>query len=453
MELIFLLSVILLMYSLLLSWKILYRRRYLRNCYLVDYACFKPSDDRKLSTQLAGDIVFRNPNLGLPEHKFLLKITINSGIGEETYAPRSIISGAGPSFSGELADMDEFLHSTIDHLLRKSGVAPTDVDVVVVNVSIFSPAPSFASRIVNHFGMREDVRVFNLSGMGCSASLVSVDLVRNILRTRADVLALVVSSEANGLCWYPGTEKSMLLSNCLFRSGGCCMLLTNRPSLARRAKLSLRCLVRVHHGARDESYSCAMEKEDAKGYKGVQITRALPKAATAALSENLRLLAPRILPISEMALYAYRVVRRKLRRSDAAVAAAAEEEVPVRFKRGAEHFCIHPGGAAVITGVGKSLGLAERDLEPARMTLHRFGNTSSSGMWYVLQYMEGKGRLRRKDRVVMLGFGSGFKCNSCLWEVERDLDEAGAWADCIDKYPVQNIVNPYMEKYRSIYEM
>ncbi|KAJ6844577.1 putative 3-ketoacyl-CoA synthase 12 [Iris pallida] len=450
MDLIFLLSVILIIYSLLLSCKLLYRRRYLRNCYLVDYACFKPSDDRKISTQLAGDIVDRNPNLSLPEHKFLLKITVNSGIGEETYAPSSIISGAGPSFSGEMADMDEFFHSTIDHLLRKSDVAPSDIDVVVVNVSIFSPAPSFASRIVNHFGMREDVRVFNLSGMGCSASLVSIDLVRNILRTSRDVLALVVSSEATGMCWYSGTEKSMMLANCLFRSGGCCMLLTNRPSLARRAKLSLKCLVRVHHGARDESYSCAMEKEDSNGYKGVQISRALPKAATAALSANLRLLAPRILPISEMALYAYRFVRRKLR-PDAAAAAA--EEVPVRFKRGAEHFCIHPGGAAVVTGVGKSLGLAEHDLEPARMTLHRFGNTSSSGMWYVLQYMEGKGRLRKKDRVVMLGFGSGFKCNSCLWKVERDLKEAGAWADCIDKYPIQNIVNPYMEKYRSIYEM
>ena len=33
-------------------------------------------------------------------------------------------------------------------------------------------------QIVNEFKMRSDIRSFNLSGMGCSASLISVDLVK-----------------------------------------------------------------------------------------------------------------------------------------------------------------------------------------------------------------------------------------------------------------------------------
>jgi 3-ketoacyl-CoA synthase len=293
--------------------------------------------------------------------------------------------------------------------------------------------------------MREDVAAYNLSGMGCSAGLVSLDLARNTLRTRPSSVALVVSTESIAPHWYTGTDRSMMLGNCLFRCGGSAALLTNDPTLGRRAKMALRHLVRANTAADDEAHASAMKRDDGSGRVGISLSKDLPKAAAGALTLNLRRLAPLVLPMSELARFAARSLFEKLipPRGHAKPGSGPR----INLKAGVEHFCIHPGGTAVIEGVKGSLGLDAYDVEPAGMTLHRWGNTSASSLWYVLSYMEAKGRLRRGDRVLMLTFGSGFKCNTCVWEVKGLMADKGAWAECIHEYPPEVIANPYMEKY------
>ncbi|KAH8520438.1 hypothetical protein H0E87_001758 [Populus deltoides] len=403
----------LIFYPLFMLWRRIDRKRD-RECYILDYECHKPTDDRKLDTECSGQVILRNKNLGLNEYKFLLRAIVSSGIGEQTYGPRIIFNGQeeNPTLQDLISEMEEFFHDSIGKLLARSGIAPKEIDVLVVNVSMQSVVPSLPAMIINHYKLREDVKVFNLTGMGCSASLISVNIVQNIFKTYKNAYALVVTSESLSPNWYAGSDRSMILANCLFRSGGCAILLTNKRALKHRAMLKLKCLVRTHHGARDESYDCCHQREDDQGRSGFHLDRSLPKVATRALVDNLREIAPKILPT------------------------------------GVDHFCIHTGGKAVIDGIGVSLDLTEHDLEPARMTLHRFGNTSASSLWYVLGYMEAKRRLKKGDRVLMMSFGAGFKCNSCLWEVLRDLGDAGnAWTDCIDSYPPNSLTNPFLEKY------
>ncbi|KAF4350675.1 hypothetical protein CsatB_009611 [Cannabis sativa] len=414
-------------------------------CYMLAYECYKPPEETKLSTDSCAQIVFRNKNLGVDEYRFLLKTMVSSGIGEETYCPKNVMEGREetPTLADALAEMDEVIFTTLDNLFAKTKsfiTSPSEIDILVVNVSLLSVAPSLTSRIVNRYKMRENVMSFNLSGMGCSASIVAIDLVQHLFKNHKKVNAIVISTESFGPNWYCGKEKSMMLSNCLFRSGGCSMLFTNNRCLKQRAILQLKHLVRTHLGADDEAYQCCIQLEDDKGYQGFRLTKKLTKAASKALKLNLKVLVPKILPMRELLRFFISNNLRNKKRHN-------KTSFGLNFKTGAEHFCIHPGGRAVIDGVGMSLGLSEEDLEPSRMALHRFGNTSAGGFWYVLGYMEAKKRLKRGDRILMMSFGAGFKCNNCLWEVMKNLDDVNVWKDCIDQYPPKSLVNPFMEKY------
>lgn len=411
---------------------------------MLAYECYKPTEDRKLDTGLCGNIVFRNKNLGLEEYKFLLQTMVSSGIGEDTYAPHVVVSGREDcaSLSDALTEMDEIMYDTLDGLFRRTGVSPSDVDILVANVSLLSTVPSLTARIMNRYKMREDVKVFNLSGMGCSASLVAVDLVRHLFKIHKKALAVVVSTESMGPNWYCGKERSMMLSNCLFRSGGCSMLLTNDVALKNRAILKLTCMERTHLGSNDEAYECCMQVEDDLGYTGFRLTKALTRAAARAFTVNLKVLVPKILPLYELVRYLIVSYRRSNKNTE-----LEKVGVGLNLETGIEHFCIHPGGKAVIEGVGKSLGLSDYDIEPARMALHRFGNTSAGGLWYVLGYMEAKKRLKKGDRILMISFGAGFKCNNCVWQVMRDLKDGNVWKDCVESYPPKIKANPFFEKY------
>ena len=56
------------------------------------------------------------------------------------------------------------------------------IDIVIVSCSCFAPTPSMAAMIVNHFKLRRDVLTYNLSGMGCSSSLICIDMVKHLLK-------------------------------------------------------------------------------------------------------------------------------------------------------------------------------------------------------------------------------------------------------------------------------
>src|SRR5690348_16531000 len=83
-----------------------YTQKHSTDCYLIEYVCFKPSPDRKTSAQTSAEILVQNESLRLPEYQFCLKMIVRSGIGEETYLPKSILEGraASPTFEDAMQE-------------------------------------------------------------------------------------------------------------------------------------------------------------------------------------------------------------------------------------------------------------------------------------------------------------------------------------------------------------
>ncbi|XXG88230.1 hypothetical protein AAC387_Pa12g0470 [Persea americana] len=403
-----------------------------RPIYLVDYACYKPPFTCRVpfSTFMEhGKQIFKSDYKSI---EFQMRILERSGLGEETYLPPPLhYIPPCPSIQEAREEAQTVIFSAIDSLFEKTGINPKDIDVLVVNCSLFSPTPSLSAMVVNHHKMRSNIRSFNLSGMGCSAGLLSVDLARDLLQVHPNSYALVVSTEIISPNWYAGNNRSMLLPNCLFRMGGAAVLLSNRHREGWRSKYRLLHVVRTHKGADDKAYRCVFEEEDALGNVGIALQKDLMAVAGEALKSNITTMGPLVLPASEQLLFLIKLIGRKI------INPKWKPYIP-DFKLAFEHFCIHAGGRAVIDELEKNLQLYPEQVEASRMTLHRFGNTSSSSLWYELSYIEAKGRMKRGDRIWQIAFGSGFKCNSAVWKCNWTIPSSkdGPWSDCIDKYPV-----------------
>ncbi|CAJ1933512.1 unnamed protein product [Sphenostylis stenocarpa] len=389
------------------------------------FACYKPPSHLKVTSSkflIHSTIIgcFNKTSLD-----FQSKILERSGLGEETYLPQSLhCIPSKSSIDAARDEVEQVVFGALDNLFANTKVNPKDINIVIVNCSLFNPAPSITAMIVNRnqikkyqegimsgtgvsakfikYKMGNDVRSFNLGGMGCSASILAIDLAKDLLQLHKNSYVVVVSTETITRNWYFGNNKAMLIQNCLFRLGGAAILLSNKVSKSYGVNYELVHVVRTHNGADDKSFKCVQQVQDSDGKFGVCLSRDLMIVAGKALKANISTLGPLFLRAN--------------------------------FKHGFYHFCIHAGSKAVINEVEKSLQLLKSDSEASKMTLHRFGNTSSSSIWYELAYIEAKHKMNKGNRVWQIAFG----VDSSVIVLCGKPSPNNPWEDCIDNYPVEN---------------
>ncbi|XP_027357063.1 3-ketoacyl-CoA synthase 11-like [Abrus precatorius] len=401
--------------------------------YLVDFSCYKAEDARQCPRQIFMDCASMTGAFTDQSLEFQRKILERSGLGESTYLPEAVTRiPPNPSMAEARKEAEAVMIGAVEELFQKTRVKPKDIGFLIVNCSLFNPTPSLAAMVINHYNLNGNILTYNLAGMGCGAGLISIDLAKELLSVHPNSYALIISMENITLNWYFGNDRSMLVSNCLFRMGGAAILLSNKRWDRFRSKYQLMHTVRTHKGADDKSFSCITQREDSTGRVGVSLSKDLMTVAGDALKTNITILGPLALPMSEQLIFFANLVARKVFKMK------MKPYIP-DFKLAFDHFCIHAGGRAVLDEIEKNLQLTDWHMEPSRMTLYRFGNTSSSSLWFELAYIEAKGRIKRGHRLWQIAFGSGFKCNSAVWKALRKVNpekENNPWKDEIHQFPV-----------------
>jgi predicted naringenin-chalcone synthase len=225
--------------------------------------------------------------------------------------------------------------------LADAGVATDAISLVVVASCTGFVLPGIDVQLVNHLGLRRDVRRMPFMHFGCAGGAASLAWAADWVRSHPGQTALVVAVEVPTLTFRPADASAdNLLSVLVFGDGAGAAVLHSgatpgRIGIGRTASQLVA----------SSTDALGFERAD-DGFR-VVVSRQLPRMIEANL--------PALV-------------------SDFAGDAGSLDAVAA-----------HPGGQAIVDSVVRCLDLNERQVAATRSVLRRVGNTSSAAILFVLE--------------------------------------------------------------------
>ncbi|KAF3454538.1 hypothetical protein FNV43_RR04986 [Rhamnella rubrinervis] len=371
--------------------------------YLIVFMCYRPPDTNRIPICTFIEHTERLDKFDRESIEFQTRVIERSGIENETYLPTGFrLFPNDQTLKSVMEEVEMVLFSVIQDLFHKHTIDPETIDILITNCSLVCPTTSLASMIINKFGLKQ----------------------RHELQSLWHGMQLW-----NPICFFgsrpPSSPQKFHGFDTQHGSNGWWCGVAPKPEKRQRAKYKLKHLVRTHVEANDGFYKCVVQEPDDEGFTGISLSRSIKQVDGEALKINMRTLAVLVLPYSEHIKFVFSLLWNKI------YSPARERETYIPdFKKAFEHFCIHAGEKSVIEMIKEKLKLKDIDVEASKVTLYRFGNTSSSSStWYSLSYLEAKGRVKRGDRIWQLDFGCGFKCASAFWKCINKISpgDLNAW--------------------------
>ena len=259
--------------------------------------------------------------------------------------------------------------------LMDGNYQPESIDAVLVSTCTGYLCPGLTSYIIERLGLHPQVLALDLVGQGCGAALPNLRAAESLIAAGRCERVLCICVEVCSAAFYLDDDPGVLISACLFGDGAGAAVVTNSAPGKRRIQW------RGSHSLHQPQARDKLRFEQRGGMLRNLLSPEVPQLA---------------------AEYSQRVLAQGLETSGLS-------------QQSVTGWLFHPGGRDVLAALRERLGLAEEDLRWSSAVLEKYGNLSSSSVFFVLQ--EALSDSARPGWWWMGSFGAGFTAHGAWWEV------------------------------------
>lgn len=254
--------------------------------------------------------------------------------------------------------------SAIQNAIEKSGHRLDEVDAVFVSSCTGYLCPGVSSHLAERLGLRADVFLQDMTGLGCGAAVPLLRAADGVLARNPDAVVITVAVEVCSAAFYVEDDFGVLISTCLFGDGAAAAVWTGSKG---EWKVGDFCSLHIPE-----------EREK------IRFTNAGGR------------------------------LRNQLDRSVPQLAAATVKQLYQKRRQEPQAWVTHGGGRDVIEALEQALPAGELSL--ARGVMRDYGNLSSPSVLVALErFLEQDNT--NVDHLWMCAFGAGFSAHSC--ELQR----------------------------------
>jgi alkylresorcinol/alkylpyrone synthase len=263
----------------------------------------------------------------------------------------------------------------IEHALADAGLAPQDVDNLIVVSSTGIATPSLDARLMNTMKLRPNVRRLPIWGLGCAGGVAGLARAAEMTRAYPDSITVLMAVETCCLTFqFDDISKKNFIATSLFADGAAACVLSGAT----------------------------------RGLQGVEII----DSQSTLWPDSLRVMGWDVVQHGLAVVFGVeipRIVADLFRPEVDAFLARHNLTVPQ-----IDHFVFHPGGARVIDAYDDALDLDNGHLDPSREVLRCYGNMSSPTVLFVLDYILKHRQPQRGEYGLVAALGPGFSAEQVL---------------------------------------